>query len=81
VDAVNLMARNAELERQLAFGVEGEELREAAAAWPESPQGRRLAELMEALDGAENTLKYLEPAVGFDPKAAARGGRPRAGSR
>jgi hypothetical protein len=75
VEAVNLMARNAELERQLAFGVEGQELRAAAAAWPESPQGRKIAALLDALEQTESTLAPLEKAAAFNPKDARIGRR------
>lgn len=77
LESVDLMARNAELERQLALGASGEDLRAGAATWPESPQGRRLKALSEALSEALEALPSLEKAVAFNPKAAVGGRRAR----
>lgn len=68
--AVDLMARNAELERQLALGTDSEALRRAAAGWPESPQGRKLQKLSEAVREAAEGLQSLEKAAAYNPKAA-----------
>ena len=77
LESVDLMARNADLERLLALGCSPEELRAAAATWPESPQGRRIRSLQEALQGTADGLPALEKAVAFNPKAAAGGRRAR----
>lgn len=66
LEPTDLMARNAELERQLAFG---NELGDAGKEWPESPQGRNLADVREMLGMAEARLTLLEQAVAFNPKA------------
>lgn len=71
IEAVDLMARNAELERQLAFGIEGQELRDRAADWPESPQGRKLVRVAECLAESDKTLETLERAAAYDPKSRA----------
>jgi uncharacterized protein (DUF2384 family) len=72
IEAVSLMARNAELERQLALGTTADELRSAAHAWPNSPQGRRISRLSEALSDAADGLEGLERAVTYNPKARVR---------
>lgn len=65
VEPTDLMARNAELERQLAFG---KELGDAGAQWPESPQGRELGKVRYELVVMEQRLRVLESAVAFNPK-------------
>ena len=69
MEPTNLMARNAELERLLSAGTSSDELREAATAWPESPQGRQFASMSEALAEVQARLLSLERAVAYDPKA------------
>lgn len=70
LDAVDKMARNAELERLLSAGTnDAEELRRIAAAWPESPQGRTLSRAMERLEASVNELSLLEKAVAYNPKS------------
>lgn len=59
----NVMARNAEMERQLYRGEEPN-----AADWPESPQGIRLAEAERAAVQVRAQLQVLERAVGFNPR-------------
>lgn len=65
-EPTNLMARNAELERQLALG---NSLVNPAAEWPESPQGRMLVNVRADLDKAQYRLRALERAVAYNPKA------------
>jgi hypothetical protein len=67
--AVDLMVRNAELERLLATGVDGDELREKANGWPESPQGRKLAAIQQDVVKALDALASLEKAAAYNPKA------------
>lgn len=69
LDAVDKMARNAELERLLSGGIEAAELREIAAAWPESPQGRKLSTAAERLNDIVTDLTSLEKAVAYNPKS------------
>lgn len=64
-EPTNLMARNAELERQLALG---NNLVNPAAEWPESPQGSRLRYAHEELHKVLLTLRTLERAVAYNPK-------------
>lgn len=61
-----LMVRNADLERTLALGGE---LGDAATDWPESPQGRKLADIQEQLAAMQKTLGLLEKAASFNPRA------------
>lgn len=74
IDPTNLMLRNAELERQMALGVQGDELREKAQAWPENVQAKRLADLFNTLESQRVRLEYTRKAAKYDPKAA-MGGR------
>jgi hypothetical protein len=69
LDAVDKMARNAELERLLAGGIDADELREIAAAWPESPQGRKLSNVEGMLGQIVLELSSLEKAVAYNPKS------------
>lgn len=70
-EAAALMARNAELERLMAEGIEGDQLRTAANNWPESPQGRLFAKVDDDLTHTLKRLRTLEKAVAYDPKAKA----------
>lgn len=65
VEPTNLMLRNAELERQLALG---NELTNPAAEWPESPQGRWLANVAEEIEAVQKRLASLERAAAYNPK-------------
>ena len=69
LDAVDKMARNAELERLLSMQVDSQELRDQAHGWPESPQGRRLAGILDRLELSVKDLQGLEKAVGYNPKS------------
>lgn len=70
LDAVDKMARNAELERLLSAGTnDAAELRRLALAWPESPQGRKLSNILERLEESYGELNTLERAVAYNPKA------------
>lgn len=70
LDAVDKMARNAELERLLASGsIDTEELRKQALGWPESPQGRKLSIAEERLQAIVNDLTSLERAVAYNPRS------------
>lgn len=70
LDGVDKMARNAELERLLSDGsTDTEALRDQALAWGESPQGRRLAGILERLELSVNDLASLEKAVSYDPRS------------
>ena len=60
------MVRNADLERTLALG---NDLGDVANEWPESPQGRKLAEIEQQLAAMQKTLGMLERAAAFNPKA------------
>lgn len=58
-----LMARNAELERQMALGDEPD-----AAAWEQSTQAKQFASAVAELQNAQRRLRVLRRAVAFDPK-------------
>ena len=61
-----LMIRNADLERTLALG---NTLGDVAAEWPESPQGRKLAEIEKELAGIQARLTLLQAAAAWNPKS------------
>lgn len=61
-----LMARNAELERQLALG---NDLGKPAVEWPLSPQGAKVTQVRDSLASLQRTLSALERAVAYNPKA------------
>lgn len=61
--ATDKMARNAQMERDLALGNEPD-----AAGWPESPQARLLARISEQNADHLRVLEQLAKAVAFDPK-------------
>lgn len=67
--AVDLMARNAELERHLSASVDAASLRATANAWPESPQGRRIAQIRADILAAEERLRGMEKAAAYNPTA------------
>lgn len=70
LDGVAKMARNAELERLLASGsTDTEELRRLALGWPESPQGRSFAGILERLELSVENLASLEKAVAYNPRS------------
>jgi hypothetical protein len=64
--ATVLMVRNADLERTLALG---NSLGDVAAEWPESPQGRKLAQVEADLAGIRTSLELLQRAAAYNPKA------------
>ncbi len=70
LDAVNKMARNAELERLLAAGEwDSDELRDKAHGWDESPQGRQFVAINDELSSIIQRLERLEKAVAYNPKS------------
>lgn len=76
VEPTDLMLRNAELERLMALGVEGDDLRTQARAWPESPQAARLKGAQDLIREQKEALVVLSRAARYDPKAI-RGTHPR----
>jgi hypothetical protein len=62
VEQAEIMARNAELER-------AEDMDAAAREWPESLQGKRLAEIKATSERFERQLALLARAASFNPKA------------
>jgi hypothetical protein len=67
LEGVNLMARNAELERLLSLDLSTEELRDRAHEWPSSPQGRKLAAIQAEVENTIDRLASLEKAVAYNP--------------
>ena len=65
IDATTLMVRNADLERTLSLG---NDLGDVAKDWPQSPQGRTLAEVHETLESIQKKLKLLQAAAAWNPK-------------
>lgn len=63
LDAAFLMARNADMERNLALGRPP-----AGSEYAEGPQGRRLRSLGEQLTAIRVDLGMLRRAASFDPK-------------
>lgn len=61
-----LMVRNADLERTLATGGD---LKEVAPAWPDSPQGKNLAKVLEDLEATHTRLRAMARAASYNPKA------------
>lgn len=58
-----IMARNAELERQMTDGGEPD-----APSWADSPQGRMFARIREQNQRVIKALDSLERAVSYDPR-------------
>lgn len=63
LDAAMLMARNAEMERNLA-----QRKPPAGSEYLSGPQGRQFIKLQEQLDASRKSLRVLEAAVSYDPK-------------
>lgn len=63
LDGAKLMARNAEMERQLQATGEC-----SAEAWQEGPQGRRFATIQQNAEDAVKALTVLAQAAGYNPK-------------
>ena len=63
LSAAHLMARNAEMERNIALG-----LPPAGSAYDSGPQGRRFTEAADGLAAVLKTLGALRQAVAYDPK-------------
>lgn len=63
IDGARLMARNAQLERELALTGSCD-----APAYDESAEGRRFATIREAIEECERKLKPLAVAVSYNPK-------------
>lgn len=72
LDAADVMARNAELERQAALDPDAD-LGKTAARWPLSPQGRKLRDANDALMEAASKLLLTAQAASWDPKARPSG--------
>lgn len=68
LDATDKMARNAELERLLAAGIDSKSLRDQAHAWATSPQGKQFAVLAAEAENIVERLGRLEKAVAYNPK-------------
>jgi hypothetical protein len=62
-DAAFLMARNAEMERNLALG-----LPPAGSEYGAGPQGRKFSQIADDLVTMRRTLSALTAAVAYDPK-------------
>lgn len=69
-EAAELMARNAEMERDLILSGDCD-----AATWPTTPQGKHWTGVRESLGACAVRLKLLTKAAAFNPKDG-RGGRP-----
>lgn len=65
LSGANVMARNAEMERDLMRSGECD-----AKLWPETAQGRRYAALLEDARTMEKALGALTLAAGYNPKKA-----------
>lgn len=64
VESARLMARNAELERQLIRDGSCD-----AVAWEDSAEGKRYARMIDRIEGDIMSLRVLERVAGFNPKA------------
>lgn len=64
LESARLMARNAELERELLLTGECD-----AVAWEDSGEGKKYRVLIQYLTGIQQQLGILEKAAGFNPKA------------
>lgn len=62
VEYAKLMARNAEMEREMALGGEPN-----AAAFPKSAQGVKLSTLSKQVRSIDKTLEALRRAAAYDP--------------
>lgn len=65
VESARIMARNAEMERELARGDDP-----APVEWEDGPYGRRFEEVKSAAEAAAKALDMLARASGFNPKKA-----------
>ena len=65
IDLVNLMARNAEMERALATTGD---CKIAAATWPETGQALKLKAVQALLDQIEKEMTIVSRAASYDPK-------------
>jgi hypothetical protein len=63
IDSAYLMARNAQMERDLVASGECD-----AYAYDESAEGRRFATIKAEVENVESRLKPLTRAVGYNPK-------------
>jgi hypothetical protein len=61
--STRLMVRNAQLERELLTDGECD-----AAGFDESPQGRKLSEIVRTTEGAIKSLNFLVQAASYNPK-------------
>lgn len=62
LEAAFLMARNADMERNIALGMPP-----AGSGYATSPQGRRFEQLRKATEDATETLRVLKKAAAYDP--------------
>jgi hypothetical protein len=62
LEGARLMARNAELSRQMALGQEPD-----VDAWEANPQAAMLDKILADTEQAKERLKVLARAVGYDP--------------
>lgn len=70
LDKVDLMVRNAALQREIDLGnATPEHLREVAQGWPESPQGSKLRIAQQELRDAGKHLSILARAAAYNPKS------------
>lgn len=63
LEGANIMARNAEMERNLMAGDDAK-----ALEWEDGPQGKRYMALIEQTRKIENNVKLLARAASFNPK-------------
>ena len=68
LDAADVMARNAELERQAALDDETD-LKVTAMGWPTSAQGAKLRTAQRTLEDVSDVLASVAVAASWDPKA------------
>lgn len=63
VESAKIMARNAEMERELTRGEDP-----LPVEWENGPHGRKFDEVGSAAAAAQKALKMLAQSAGFDPK-------------
>lgn len=68
IEDAGILARNAEMERTFSTDAV---LRDVAAGWLDSPQGRRYSDLVERTDKITRDLALLRRAAAYDPTAKA----------
>lgn len=68
IEAADVMARNAELERTTALDPEAD-LKPVAMNWPTSAQGAKLRTAQRTLEDVSDVLASVAVAASWDPKA------------